>query len=308
MDEARTWEDDALAGFERSPLGPATLVRSRTSPELPRAAVLHVHGYNDYFFQAHLARFFEEQGLAFFAVDMRRAGRSLRENDTPHLIADIAELGDDIDAAVAAIAEELPALPVVVHAHSNGGLAAAIWASDRPSPALAGLVLDSPFFAPLTTRVQRLGTRALPALARFSPMTVMHRAPSHYAARLLRPEGGGWEFDVAWKNPGGVPARASWLAAVTRAQARVARGLDIRVPVLAARSHSSGPDSPTNPLLGLQDTAVDVGAIARHAHRLGPDVTEAVVTGGLHELSLSSPVPRAAYLAAIRTWLPKAIP
>ncbi|WP_062522272.1 serine aminopeptidase domain-containing protein [Demequina silvatica] len=308
MEDAATWEDDALAGFESRPLGAATLVRAKTPPAAPRGAVLHVHGYNDYFFQDHLAAFLLEQGLAFYAVDLRRAGRSLHEGDVPHLVGDIAELGDDMAAAAAAIEADHPGLPLVVHAHSNGGLAAAIWASDRPAPALSGLILDSPFFAPVATRAQRMATGAVPALARARPLAVLHRQPSHYATRLLEPEGGGWAFDTTWKTPLGVPVRAGWLAAVRRAQARVARGLDIHVPVLVARSHSSGPDSPDNPLLGFQDTVVDVRAIARHAHRLGPDVTDAVITGGVHELSLSSPVPRAAYLSAIRTWLPKAIP
>ncbi|WP_062518211.1 serine aminopeptidase domain-containing protein [Demequina gelatinilytica] len=307
MDPNATWEDDALAGFEARPLGPATLVRSAAPPAAPRGAVLHVHGYNDYFFQAHLARFFEEQGLAFHAVDMRRAGRSLKEGDVPHLIASIDELGDDIAAAADAIAAERPGLPLVVHAHSNGGLAAAVWASARPHPGLAGLILDGPYFARAGTRAERIGLRAVPLLARARPRMVLHDAPSHYAAHLLTDAGGAWGFDVAWKNPAGVPVRAAWLAAVLDAQSRVARGLSIAVPVLVARSHSTGPDSPDNPQIGLQDTVVDVDAIARLAPRLGPRVREAVITGGVHELSLSSPVPRAAYLAAVASWLPEVI-
>lgn len=308
METATTWEDDVLAGFASVPLGPATLVRALDVPDAPVGAVLHVHGYNDYFFQTHLARFLGDLGLAFFAVDLRRAGRSLRPGDVPHLIADIAELGDDIEAAATLIGELHPGLPLVVHAHSNGGLAAAVWAHDRPRPALAGLILDSPFFAAPTTRSQRWASRAIPAIARTRPLAVVQHRPSAYARHLLVANGGRWDFDTAWKTPAGVPVRAAWLAAVRRAQNRVSRGLDIGVPVLVARSHSTGPDRDDNPLLDAQDTVVDVRAIARHAPRLGPDVTEAVITGGVHELSLSAPTPRAAYLAAIRSWLPKAIP
>ncbi|WP_062529450.1 alpha/beta hydrolase [Demequina rhizosphaerae] len=308
MDDAGTWGDDVLAGFEARALGPATLVRATPPIDSPRGAVLHVHGYNDYFFQTHLAEFFAGLGLAFYAVDLRRAGRSLRPGDVPHLIGDIGELGDDISAAADAIAAELPGVPLVVHAHSTGGLAAAIWAADRPSPALAGLILDSPFFARPDNRRERVLLHAVGPVARMRPGAVLAHHPSRYAAHLLSEQGGSWGFDPDWKTPLGIPARAAWLAAVRRAQRSVARGLDIRVPVLVARAGSSGPDTPDNPLLGVQDTAVDVAAIARLAPRLGPDVTEAVITGGIHELSLSSPVPRAAYLASIRSWLPKAIP
>ncbi|MDN4486564.1 alpha/beta hydrolase [Demequina sp. SYSU T00039] len=303
MDSPLAWSPDVLEGFEAAPLGPATLVRSTNGPAVPRAAVLHVHGYNDYFFQTHLARFFVEAGLAFLAVDLRRAGRSLRDGDIPHLVRDLDELGDDLAAATAALADLHPGLPLVVHAHSTGGLAACLWAADRPAPELAGLILDSPFFKAPTTRGQRVATGAVPLLARARPLMVVRRHPSIYARHLHVANGGRWDFDTEWKNPDGVPVRAAWLAAVQRGQARVRDGLSIDVPVLAARSHTSGPDEEDNPLLQVQDTVVDVREIARLAHRLGPRVQEAVIEGGVHELSLSSPVPRAAYLDTVRAWL-----
>lgn len=308
MDTGETWGDDVLAGFEARPIGKATLVRSTGGRAEPRGAVLHVHGYNDYFFQTHLATFFEHQGLAFFAVDMRRAGRSLRSGDVPHYMTDISQLGDDIDAAAAAINAAHRGLPLVIHAHSTGGLAAAVWAADRPAHTLAGLALDSPFFAVPTSLRQRLASRAVPAFARARPMAVVQQRPSAYARHLLTAQGGRWDFDTDWKTPLGVPVRAAWLAAVHRAQARVMGGLRVDVPVLVARSHSTGPDRDDNPLIDAQDTVVDVQAIARYGPGLSAEVTEAVITGGVHELSLSAPVPRAAYLAAIRSWLPKAIP
>lgn len=297
------WRPDVLEGFEACPLGPATLVRSADGPSAPRAAVLHVHGYNDYFFQTHLARFFEGEGLAFHAVDLRRAGRSLREGDVPHFTRDLTELGDDIDAAAAAVEELHPGLPLIVHAHSTGALTACLWAADRPSPMLSGLILDSPFFAAATTRGQRVARGAVPLLARTRPMMIVKRHPSIYARHLHRDTGGTWDFDTAWKNPDGQPVRAAWLAAVQRAQARVRDGLPINVPVLVAHAHTSGPDAEDNPRLEVQDTVVDVREIARLAPRLGSRVTQAVVEGGLHELSLSSPVPRAAYLDAMSRWM-----
>src|SRR5690554_371152 len=134
------WHDDVLPGYEQAPLAPATLVRRIGRPEQIRGVALHVHGYNDYFFTTHVADALNEMGLAFYAVDMRRAGRSLAPGDKPHHITNIAELGDDITAAAAAAVADAGSwagndhLPLVVHAHSTGGLAAAIWASDTPDP------------------------------------------------------------------------------------------------------------------------------------------------------------------------------
>ena len=53
-----------------------TLVRRRRRGETPRA-VLYVHGFTDYFFQTELADFYTERGFAFFALDLRKCGRSL---------------------------------------------------------------------------------------------------------------------------------------------------------------------------------------------------------------------------------------
>ncbi|GAA3180448.1 hypothetical protein GCM10020255_074200 [Rhodococcus baikonurensis] len=56
----------------------ATLVRYQPQKEAvkTRRAVLYVHGFTDYFFQKHLAEHFAEQGYAFFALDLRKCGRS----------------------------------------------------------------------------------------------------------------------------------------------------------------------------------------------------------------------------------------
>src|SRR5690554_7693600 len=55
----------------------ATLV-SRRAAEPTTRAVLYVHGYVDYFFQDHLAQFWVDEGYDFYALDLRKYGRSLR--------------------------------------------------------------------------------------------------------------------------------------------------------------------------------------------------------------------------------------
>ncbi|MGH3356943.1 MAG: alpha/beta hydrolase, partial [Nocardioidaceae bacterium] len=55
----------------------ATLV-SRRSPDRARGAVLHLHGFCDYFFQTEMAEFYLDLGFDFYALDLRKCGRSLR--------------------------------------------------------------------------------------------------------------------------------------------------------------------------------------------------------------------------------------
>lgn len=298
-----TWVPDVLDGFERADVAQSTLVRPRAQPRTPRAAVLHVHGYNDYFFHEHLAAAFTASGRAFYAVDLAGAGRSLREGVLPHYMSDVAQPGDQLAAAVDAVAALHPGLPVVVHAHSTGALTAAIWAADRAHPALAALVLNSPLLGTPRTRSQRVLGRALPPFAAMRPRAAVAHKPSVYATHQHVSGGGRWAFDTAWKTPLGVPARAAWVVAAARAQRRVARGLAIAVPVLVARSDSSGPDTVDNPLLDQQDTVLDVALIDRMAPLLGPRVTQLVIAGGVHDLSLSRDEPRLRYVEGVVAWL-----
>ena len=68
----------------------ATLVS--LEPEHPNGrAVLHVHGFADYFFHTEYARWWADRGYAFYALDLRKYGRGLREHHTPNKVADQRE-------------------------------------------------------------------------------------------------------------------------------------------------------------------------------------------------------------------------
>jgi alpha-beta hydrolase superfamily lysophospholipase len=309
---ALDWRTDHLLGepFQEAALGPATLVRFRPpdGPDEPKAAVLHVHGYNDYFFQEHLARAFAAAGYAFYAVDLRAAGRSLQPDQIPHFVMDLREQATDIAAAARAVRALEPGLPLVLHAHSTGGLTGALWAHAHRNAAGADagpdvLVLDSPFLDLWAPDWQRtIMTQVLDTVGRLAATAILSDGPSRYAEHLLAANGGRWEFDTTLKRPEGLPRRVGWFVAVRRGQARVAAGLEIACPVLLARSDSSGPDDLANPLLDAQDTVLDVEQMAALVPRLGHDVTEFVVPGGVHDLTLSASGPREAYLHGMLEW------
>ncbi|WNM25905.1 alpha/beta hydrolase [Demequina capsici] len=305
---ALAWREDVLPGFEQAPLGAATLVRALARPARPRGVVLHVHGYNDYFFQEHLAEHLVSQGYAFYAVDLRRAGRSLRQDDVPHLMHDVDEPGEDIALAAEAVAHLEPTVPLALHAHSTGGLTALLRLHRHGPGHVQALVLDSPFLGAPSSWRMRLGARSLPVIARTRPLSIVSSGPSWYATHLHAQNGGRWQFDTAWKRPDGLPVRAAWLAAVLKAQRQVAAGLQLAIPVLVARAAEGGHDSPDNPRLDSQDTVVDVDAISRLAPQLGADVSLLVVPDGVHDLTLSAPAPRDMYLGGVTGWLAHALP
>lgn len=124
----------------------ATLVR-RLVPGSERA-VLYVHGYVDYFFQTHLADHFVERGYSFYALDLRKYGRSLRPHHSPNFVRDLAAYDEELDAAVRVIREEDGHRQLLVNGHSTGGLVTALWAGRRAGRGVVdGLFLNSPFLS-----------------------------------------------------------------------------------------------------------------------------------------------------------------
>src|SRR5690606_7571118 len=132
-----TWApDEALDGFEALTItlpadyeGPveATLVRRR-APVGQGRAVLYLHGFIDYFFQAHLAEAYNAHGYDFYALDLRKHGRSLRPHQTPNYCLDLREYYAEIDAAIELICGAEGQRWLLVNGHSTGGLIAALYA------------------------------------------------------------------------------------------------------------------------------------------------------------------------------------
>lgn len=299
------WRPDAVGPAARavaaggsSPV--LTVVRPPDPPAAPRGVVVHLHGYNDYFFHTHLADACHAAGWAFLALDARRAGRSLRPGDVPHYQGDLREQASDLTRAVAVARRTWPGLPVVVHGHSMGGLVTVLWAhAHRARGGPDAVVLNNPFLSVERSWVTPLQDGALRPVARTTPLRVVASAPSRYAARLAER----WDFDVTLKRPEGVPVRAGWLAAARAGQLRVARGLAVRVPLLVARSARSGADVDDGPDLDTTDTVLDVDTIAALAPRLGADVRELVVEDSVHDLALSHDPARTTYLHALTDFL-----
>lgn len=302
------WEQTTLALSSTDPDLVATVVRrTPAAGDVPGGpAVLHVHGFNDYFFQTHLAAEWERRGYTFYALDLRRCGRSTRPGQAPHFVTDLAEYRADLGLAARLVRDVLGHERLVVHAHSTGGLTAALWANGPDGrAAVDALVLNSPWFDLNARWFQRVvSTWVLDGLGPVDPMRVLADGPSAYSWHLHVANGGRWDYDRALKPAEGFPVRAGWLRAVRRGQSRLARGLRIEAPVLVCTAAESGPNARTNPLLDAQDTVLDVEQIWARTPRLGEDVTLVTIPGGIHDLSLSAPEPFAAYVDAVFDWLP----
>jgi alpha-beta hydrolase superfamily lysophospholipase len=288
----------------------ATLI-SRPPTRPTGRAVLYLHGYVDYFFHTHIAEFYLEQGFHFYALDLRKHGRSLRPHQTPNFMRDIREYFPEIDEAVRVIREEDGHERLLINAHSTGGLVAALWAhQNRATGQVDAMFLNSPFFEFNEPRWIRQTVGPMSAVvSRFRPYAIMPRGLHPvYGHSIHADHYGEWQFDVAWKPIGGFPVRVAWLAAVRAAQAELHAGLDIPVPILVACSAASYRKATWSEAAMTADAVLDVEHIAQYASRLGRHVTIVRIEGGMHDLTLSSAPVRARVFDELERWMRAYLP
>jgi alpha-beta hydrolase superfamily lysophospholipase len=265
----------------------ATLVhRPATGPSTGRA-VLHVHGFADYFFQTGAADFWCDRGYDFYAIDLRKYGRSLLAHQTPNYVEDLSEYHEELDQAYDAIRANYQHL--VISAHSTGGLTAALWAAERHLD-IKGMVLNAPWLDMHGDAVTR--NLAMPVIrrlgARRPQVEIPRKVSGFYARSIHREHAGEWDFDLAWKPLESWPVYAGWIRAIREGQIRLSRGIEVPAPVLVLSSSRSGhPTSMNHPDVFSTDIVLDVEQIRRRAPLLGRHVTLVQVDGAMHDVTLS---------------------
>lgn len=322
--QLRQWTPDILgAPFEQLTLplgleddsGPlvATLVRSIPNPlttlfaPLRDVDVLAVHGWSDYFFQREVAQFWTQRGARFYALDLRRYGRSLRDGDAPGYIDDLDDYDADIEAALQAMGQTDAGTRrrLVLLGHSTGGLTLTLWSARHPGRA-AALVLNSPW---LELQLGAIGRQALAPLvemrARLDPRGSQPAVDLGFYTRAQAEIGSlpTGEERATWRPDRGFPTAPGWLAAVLDGHRRIARGVEVGCPALVLLSADSTPPLAWRDSMTSTDTVLWVDDIARAATRIGSLVTISRIEGAIHDVFLSRPEPRATAFAVLEGWL-----
>jgi alpha-beta hydrolase superfamily lysophospholipase len=299
-------EVSATLVYETEPGRGPTQPRHRS-----QRAVLYLHGFVDYFFQAEHAAGWTSRGYDFYALDLRKYGRSLRPGQTPNYVADLRTYDEEIDEAIRVIRTEHGHDTLVLLGHSAGGLVAALWADRHRKadgsptrPWADALVLNSPWFDLNGTWFEReVLTRLIDLAGPLVPRLVVGKLGQDYGRSLHVSTGGAWEYDLSWKPIEGFPVRAGWLRAIRRGHRAIARGLGVDVPVLVCCSTASGPDDRWHEAIDRTDSVLDVEDITTRAVGLGPDVTVARIQDGIHDLALSGPAARQRYEGEVFSWI-----
>jgi alpha-beta hydrolase superfamily lysophospholipase len=283
----------------------ATLVRRRAERGDGRA-VLYVHGFSDYFFQTHLADFYVARGIDFYALDLRKYGRSLLGHQTPNFCRDLTEYYQELDEAARIIREDDGHDRLLVSGHSTGCLVTALWAHDRRNTRLVdGMFFNSPYFDQNVPWHMKLLVK--PFAMRKGRSQPYYKMPvglnDVYGSSVHRDRYGEWDYDLTWKPLPGFPVHAGWLRAILVGQQRLHAGLDIPAPIIVASSKASYKYARWSDAARSADSVLDVDHMAKWTPALGPRTTLVRIDGGLHDLTLSAEPARRELFDELSRWM-----
>ncbi|MDK8601702.1 alpha/beta hydrolase [Trueperella bernardiae] len=286
----------------------ATLVTYRPGDSAPTFAVLAIHGWNDYFYQYEFALEVERMGGRFYAIDLRKYGRSHLDDQMWGYIEDLSTYDEEIHEALDVIYSELgDTVPLFLYGHSTGGLTATLWA-DRHPDALAGVILNSPWLEFQGQTALRLASQPiLDTIHRLSRTTVIPMPGNDFYHRLLTGymtdeeraaasadpcddpfvTDGGWHPDPRYRQVPSFPIRAGWLRAIANGHERVAQGLDIQCPILVLTSAQTFYSDTWNDQMRHADTVLNVDQIWKRVPWLGRVTTLVKVPDAIHDVLLS---------------------
>jgi alpha-beta hydrolase superfamily lysophospholipase len=320
-------KDDCMSGFVQEIIelnddydGKAHAVLVSKKEKLKgNKAVLYIHGFADYFFNAELADEYVEAGYEFYALDLRKYGRSLMDHQHPNLCKDLSEYFEEIDKAVAIIRDRDCHSELIINGHSTGGLLSSLYAHERRGEnTIDAVILNSPWFdINENWLIKNIVIKLMFILGKFFPCAVSPKGLDPNYARSLHKnynieekkdndvyEAELWDFNTNWKSVGEFPVFMGFLRAVRIGQKKLHRGLDIKCPVLLLCSDKKG-----KRVVDMEshyfnsDCVLDPEHMHTYLPGIGRNTKSVVIKGGLHDLALSPKPVREKYYQEVVQWL-----
>lgn len=280
----------------------ATLVSSNSNVG-NRKSVLYIHGYIDYFFHPHVGEQFNNNNFDFYAIDLRKYGRSLLEHQHPNYCKSIEEYFEEISIAIREIKSK--STSVYLLGHSTGGLIASAYMNDGEEKSqISGLILNSPFFDFNESKiVKAVGPFFAKVISSISTYANMKRAlTSAYPESIHKSFHGEWDFNLDWKPIEKFPTYFKWIAAISNAQRKLAHS-NITVPILILHSSSSKKLPAFSEEALSNDVVLDIEDMKRVGSKLGNQVTFSSINNALHDIFLSRKSVREDAFEKLFSWL-----
>lgn len=284
----------------------ATLLRHDARATV-RKAVLYLHGYGDYFFHDHVCSWYNDRGYNFYALDLRKHGRSLLPHQKACYVKNLEEYFEEISEAVQIIKEVDGNDTLLLQAHSTGGLIGALYADKGPAKsAFDALILNSPFFAFKTRSAEKKVMNLVGAMSRWRPgVRLPVEFEGFYGQSLHKDYLGEWDYTQVWKPVKGHPLYGAWLRAVKKGHQQVYQGLSIEQPTLVMRSNNTFTATEMSDAVFVGDVVLNVADMTRYSAQLGKQVDIVTVENAVHDIFLSREPVRAKAFESLEEWLEK---
>lgn len=273
-----------------------TIVRKK-SADSTKKAVLYIHGFCDYYFNKELAEAVTNNGIDFYAIDLRKYGRSYRENQRINSCRNLSEYFADIDTALSLIRQE-GHTDITINAHSTGGLTTVLYAKNRQEAKKYNrIVLNSPFLSMNQSWFkEKILIPIMSFLGRFFPNIPLPKGLSGlYGETIHKDYKGEWEYNETWKPIVAFPMDAGWLRAIHKGHLEVKEGLNLNDSILVLSSDKSIYGEVWTEEFRKGDAVLDVKEIQELGKTLGPNATTGIVNNGLHDLALTAKPVRTEY-------------
>jgi alpha-beta hydrolase superfamily lysophospholipase len=314
MPEIKYVEDVLKNGFEQTIIVQpddyegkviTTLIRKRNATPSSKA-ILYVHGFNDYFFQKEMAEAFIKEGYHFYAIDLRKYGRSIQSNQKMNNVKCISEYYEDLDAALLILKKEGND-KIVLSGHSTGGLIVTLYAADRIGKELFDVLFcNSPFYDMNMPGYQKkILVPFVSLLGRIVPnLPISGSFSEYYGMSLHKTDFGEWDYNLVWK-PHIVPClNAGWINAIHQGHLKMEKVLKINKSILVLHSKKSIYISKWDDEIFSGDAILNVNDIRDKALNISAPKKDVIaIDGAVHDMVLSKKTVRELVLKTLFDWL-----
>ncbi len=267
----------------------ATLI-TRKAKSQSRKAILYIHGFVDYFFQNNLADWANNLNINFYALDLRKHGRSILPHQKPNMCTSLTEYFEEIDMAIDIIREKDKNDYLILMGHSTGGLTSSLYAHQhRNDNIINALILNSPFFD--MNKPVWFKKIIIPIIASIGKKLPAIPSPEGleegYAKSIHSDHFGDWDFSLEYKPIYGFKINLGWISAIHYGQKELQSGLEISCPILLMYSSKSVAPGKYNKSMHTSDAVLNVADISTYADVIGTNVKKVEIVDGVHDLVLS---------------------
>ena len=267
----------------------ATLIE--TTEKSSNHAIIHIHGFCDYYFHDHVAEKFNQSGVDFYALELRKYGNSKLTHQHYFYCRNIEEYFEEITHAIA-ILEKKGYGKISLMGHSTGGLITSMYMQKgEKRNKINSMILNSPFFEfplpPFLKKILPVMSNLMSKIFPFSyDFLADHEIGNLYIQSLHASYKGEWNFFISVKQGTNI-VHYAWAYAVHQAQRILQKGLNLTIPILVLHSDKSLQTNKWRDDILTKDLVLNVKDMKLYGPKLGSKVTLIEIKNGMHDLFLS---------------------